>query len=66
MDRARAWTAAALHTLAAFFYALDVDDGYARGMHFLKPPANCLTWTITWVMKRIFPNRPTKGITAQW
>jgi len=66
MDRGRWWTATAPRRLGGFFYALDVDDGYARGMRWCKPLANPLSYGITWLLKRIFPNRPTEGITAIW
>lgn len=66
MDRARRWSASARRRLGAFFYTLDLDDGYAPGMAWCKPIANPLSYGITWVLKRIFPNRPTEGITAKW
>lgn len=66
MDRGRRWTASAPRKWSAFFYGLDVDDGYAPGMGWCKPLANPLTYGITWVLKRIFPNRPTEGMTAKW
>ena len=66
MDRGRRWTATARRRWCAFFYALDLDDGYAPGMAWCKPLANPLSYGITWVMKRMFPNQPTEGITAQW
>lgn len=66
MDRGRRWSATARRRHGAFFYALDLDDGYAPGMGWCKPIANPLSYGITWVMKRIFPNRPTEGITARW
>jgi hypothetical protein len=66
MDRGRAWSARTPRRFAPFFYALDVDDGYARGMGFLKPTANRVTGAITLLMKRVFPNRPTEGITPKW
>jgi hypothetical protein len=68
MDRGRRWTATvtALPRWRAFFYGLDLDDGYAPGMHWCKPFANPLTHGITWLLKRIFPHRPTEGITARW
>ncbi len=66
MDRGRRWTAKARRRWGAFFYALDLDDGYAPGMAWCKPLANPLSYGITWLMKRIFPNRPTEGVTARW
>ncbi len=66
MDRGRRWTARAPRKWRAFFYTLDVDDGYAPGMGWCRPLANPLSYGLTWVMKRIFPNRPTEGITAKW
>ncbi|MGB6985443.1 MAG: DUF5069 domain-containing protein [Candidatus Aquilonibacter sp.] len=66
MDRGRRWTASATRRWRAFFYALDVDDGYAPGIRWCKPLANPLSYGITWMLKRIFPNRPTEGMTAKW
>lgn len=66
MERGRRWTATAHRRWSAFFYVLDVDDGYAPGMSWIKPLANPLTYGITWLLKRIFPNRPTEGITSKW
>jgi hypothetical protein len=66
MDRGRRWSATAPRRYAAFFYTLDLDDGYAPGMRWCKPIANPLSYGITWVMKRLFPNRPCEGITAKW
>jgi hypothetical protein len=66
MDRVRRWTQDFPRTFGAFFYTLDVDDGYAPGVGFLKPMSNALSNGITWMMKRIFPKRPTEGITSKW
>jgi hypothetical protein len=66
MDRARRWSVTAQRRLGAFFYTLDIEDGYARGMAWCKPLANPLSFGITWVMRRLFPNRPTEGIIAKW
>jgi len=35
-------------------------------MGFLKPLANRLSAGITWLMKRIYPKRPTEGIASKW
>ena len=66
MDRGRRWSAGARRRLGAFFYTLDLDDGYVPGMAWCKPIANPLSYGLTWVLKRIFPNHPTEGITAKW
>lgn len=66
MERARRWTETCPRTYGAFFYTLDVDDGYAPGMGFLKPFANRLSAGIAWLMKRMYPKRPTEGITSKW
>ena len=66
MDRARRWTQACPRVYGTFFYTLDVDDGYAPGMGFLKPVANRLSAGITSLMKRVYPKRPTEGITSKW
>jgi hypothetical protein len=68
IERGRRWTATVIRTRSwrTFFYGLDLDDGYAPRMLWCKPLANPLTYGITWLMKRIFPNRPTEGISPQW
>jgi hypothetical protein len=66
MDRARAWTQRCPRTYGAFFRVLDIDDGYARGMGFLKPFSNRLSSIVTWLARRAFPKRPTQGITPKW
>lgn len=68
MERGRRWaaTVTTMPSWRAFFYGLDLDDGYAPSMHWCKPFANPLTYGITWVLKRIFPKRPTEGINARW
>ncbi|HUN29037.1 MAG TPA: DUF5069 domain-containing protein [Alphaproteobacteria bacterium] len=66
IERGRAWTRNCRRIYGSFFYTLDVDDGYAPGMGFLKPFANGLSAGITWLMKRIYPKRPTEGITTKW
>jgi hypothetical protein len=66
MDRARRWTEQYPRTFGWFMYTLDLDDGYASRMGFLKPLCNVLSNGITWVMKRMYPKRPTEGITSRW
>jgi hypothetical protein len=66
IDRARAWSLQCPHTYGAFMRVLDIDDGYARGLGFMKPFSNGLSSIVTWFARRAFPKRPAEGITPKW
>ena len=66
MDRARAWTQRCPRAYGAFLRVLDIDDGYARGMGFVKPFSNGLSGVVTRLARCVFPKRPTEGIIPKW
>lgn len=60
-ERLQRWSARAPRRHSAFFFVLDVDDGYVTGpARFLKHPCNIASNALTWVLKRVWPFTPAK------
>ena len=67
MDRARRWTRGLSARLGAFFYTLDVDDGYAPGMGLSQAASPIVSELRHHVADEAhLPKRPTEGITSKW